>query len=47
MIIYRHKWYKFNFRTYIPLLTVLNLIVAAVVLYILYSYRGNTTFVNW
>ena len=42
MIIYRHKWYKFNFRTYIPILSVINLVIAAVILYFLYT-KGDTS----
>ena len=48
MVVYRHKWYKFNFRVYIPLLAVINIIMAAVVLYLLYM-RGDSSasYVNW
>jgi len=48
MLIYRHKWYKFNFRVYIPILTVINIIVASVILYFLFvKGDGSTTYVNW
>ena len=46
MIIYRHKWYKFSFRVYIPILAVLNVIVAAVILYFLYIYKDPSLYVN-
>ena len=38
MLVYRHKWYKFNFRVYIPLLAVVNVIIGAVILYFVYAY---------
>lgn len=48
MLIYRHKWYKFYFRTFIPILTVVNLIIAAVILYFLYTKGdGTVTYKNW
>ena len=40
MLIYRHKWYKFSFRVYMPMLAVLNILVAGVVLVLLYI-RGD------
>ena len=46
MLIYRHKWYKFSFRTYIPILTVINMIIAAVILYFLFMYRGTSQYIN-
>jgi len=46
MLIYRHKWYKFSFRTYIPILTVINIIVAAVILYFLFMYRDPSQYIN-
>ena len=40
MIIYRHKWYKFAFRTYMPILAVFNILFAGVILVLLYT-RGD------
>jgi len=35
MLIFRHKWYKWYFKTFIPVLVILNILVAAIVLYFL------------
>ena len=40
MIIYRHKWHEFAYRTYMPILAVGNILVAGVVLVLLYM-RGD------
>jgi uncharacterized membrane protein YsdA (DUF1294 family) len=47
MIIYRHKWYKFNYRVYIPILSLFNLIFAAVILYLLYTKGDSSVYVNF
>ena len=44
MIICRHKWYKFAFRAYMPLLAILNILVGGVILLLLYA---NTDGVVW
>lgn len=42
MAVYRHKWYKFAFRAYIPALAFVNIIIVAVILYFLYQ-MGDAT----
>lgn len=42
MIILRHKWYKFAFRVYMPIITVLNILIGGVILVLLYT-RGDTS----
>ena len=46
MAIYRHKWYKFYFRTFIPILTLINLVAAAVILYFLYTRGLPYVYIN-
>ena len=47
MLIYRHKWYKFSFRAYIPILTLVNIVLGAVLLYALYSRGETNSLVNF
>ena len=46
MAIYRHKWYKFNFRLYIPLLAGINIVIGAVILYFLYTKGIPVSYIN-
>ncbi len=46
MAIYRHKWYKFSFRVYIPILAVLNVVISAVILYMLWAKGDPNMYIN-
>ncbi len=46
MLIYRHKWYKWAFRTFIPILAVFNLAVFGLLLYVILEMGAGNALTN-
>lgn len=46
MLVYRHNWYKFSYRLYIPVLAGVNVVIGAVILYFLYTKGIPVNYVN-
>ncbi len=48
MLIFRHKWYKWYFKVFVPILAVVNVLLAIVIIYFLYEAGiGGTTSVDF